>query len=37
MKQRLEKWWDQFVSLKWWVQAVIIVIAVLLIHSFVMH
>jgi len=37
MKQKLEKWWDQFISLKWWVQAIIIVVITVGIHNFILH
>ena len=37
MKERIEKWWDSFVSLKWWVQAIIIVIVTIGIHNYILH
>ena len=37
MKQRIEKWWDSFVSLKWWVQAIIIVAITIGVHSYILH
>ena len=37
MKQRIEKWWDSFVSLKWWVQAIIIAVIAVGIHNYILH
>ena len=37
MKQKIEKWWDSFVSLKWWVQAIIIVAITIGVHSYILH
>ncbi len=37
MKQRIEKWWDSFVSLKWWVQAIIIVLITIGVHNYILH
>ena len=37
MKQRIEKWWDSFVSLKWWVQAIIIAVVAVGIHNYILH
>ena len=37
MKQRIEKWWDSFLSLKWWVQAIIIAVVAVGIHNYVLH
>ncbi len=37
MKQKIEKWWDSFVSLKWWVQAIIIIAIIIGVHSYILH
>ena len=37
MKQRIEKWWDSFLSLKWWVQAIIIAVVAIGIHNYILH
>lgn len=37
MKQRIEKWWDSFISLKWWVQMIIIVIVAVGVHNWILH
>ena len=37
MKQRIEKWWDSFISLKWWVQAIIIVLITIGVHNYILH
>ena len=37
MKQRIEKWWDSFISLKWWVQAMIIAVVAIGIHNYILH
>ena len=37
MKQKIEKWWDSFVSLKWWVQAIIIVAITIGVNSYILH
>tara|TARA_R110002012_G_scaffold315334_1_gene529082 strand:+ start:303 stop:416 length:114 start_codon:yes stop_codon:yes gene_type:complete len=37
MKQKIEKWWDSFMELKWWLQAIIIVGITLAIHNWILH
>lgn len=37
MKQKIEKWWDSFLSLKWWVQAIIIAVVAVGIHNYILH
>ena len=37
MKQKIEKWWDSFLSLKWWVQVIIIAVIAVGIHNFILH
>jgi hypothetical protein len=37
MKQKIEKWWDSFMELKWWIQAIIIVGITLAIHNWILH
>tara|TARA_R100000008_G_C3516659_1_gene131679 strand:- start:371 stop:484 length:114 start_codon:yes stop_codon:yes gene_type:complete len=37
MRERIEKWWDSFISLKWWVQAIIIVVITIAIHNWILH
>ena len=37
MKQRIEKWWDSFLSLKWWVQAIIIAVVAIGFHNYILH
>lgn len=37
MKQKIEKWWDSFLSLKWWVQAIIIAVIAVGIHNYILH
>ena len=37
MKQKIEKWWDSFMELKWWIQAIIIVGITVAIHNWILH
>ena len=37
MKQKIEKWWDSFLSLKWWVQVIIIAVVAVGIHNYILH
>jgi len=37
MKNKIEKWWDSFLSLKWWVQAIIIAVIAVGIHNYILH
>ena len=37
MKQKIEKWWDSFLSLKWWVQVIIVAVIAVGIHNFILH
>ena len=37
MRERIEKWWDSFISLKGWVQAIIIVAITIAIHNWILH
>ena len=37
MRERIEKWWDSFISLKWCVQAIIIIIITIAIHNWILH
>ena len=37
MKQKIEKLWYSFVSLKWWVQAIIIVLITIGVHNYILH
>lgn len=37
MKQKIEKWWDSFMELKWWLQAIIIVGITIAIHNWILH
>ena len=37
MRERIDKWWDSFVQLKWWVQAIIIVAITIGIHHWILH
>ena len=37
MRERIEKWRDSFISLKWWIQAIIIVIITIAIHNWILH
>ena len=37
MRERIEKWWDSFISLKLWVQAIIIVVITIAIHNWILH
>ena len=37
MKDKIERWWDSFVQLKWWIQAIIIIVITMGIHHWVLH
>ncbi len=37
MKKKLKKWWTDFTELKLWVQAIIVMVAIILIHNFILH
>ena len=37
MKQKIEKWWDSFLSLKWWVQVIIVAVIAVGIHNYILH
>ena len=37
MRDKIERWWDSFVQLKWWVQAIIIMAMTIGIHHWVLH
>ena len=37
MRDKIERWWDSFVQLKWWVQAIIIMAMTIAIHHWILH
>ena len=37
MKKKLKKWWNAFTELKLWVQAIIVMVAIILIHNYILH
>jgi hypothetical protein len=37
MRERIDKWWDSFVQLKWWIQAIIIIAITMGIHHWILH
>jgi len=37
MRERIEKWWDSFISLKWWIQAIIIKKITIAIQNWILH
>ena len=37
MRERIDKWWDSFIQLKWWVQAIIIMAMTIAIHHWILH
>ena len=37
MRDNIERWWDSFVQLKWWVQAIIIMAMTIAIHHWILH
>ena len=37
MRDKIETWWDSFVQLKWWVQAIIIMAMTIAIHHWILH
>ena len=37
MKKKLKKWWNAFTELKLWVQAIIVMVTIILIHNFILH
>ena len=37
MRDKIERWWDSFVQLKWWVQAIIIMEMTIAIHHWILH
>ena len=37
MREKIDKWWDSFMQLKWWIQAIIIVLITIGIHNWILH
>ena len=37
MRERIDKWWDSFMQLKCWIQAIIIVLITIGIHNWILH
>ena len=37
MRDKIERWWDSFVQLKWLVQAIIIMAMTIGIHHWILH
>ena len=37
MRDKIETWWDSFVQLKWWIQAIIIIAITVGIHHWILH